>query len=91
MSSSSSPSTVAKPKSETLTFRLSSSRIFSGWRKIFEHQLTMRFSNAKCPLPYLIKTRNVFLKKTNPKTTATKEIIKKKIPLSPCALYFYYV
>lgn len=50
MSSSSAPSTVAKPKSETLTFRLSSSRIFSGWRKIFEHQLTIRFSNAKCPL-----------------------------------------
>lgn len=66
MSSSSAPSTVAKPKSETLTFRLSSSRIFSGWRKIFERQLTMRISNAKCPLPYLIKTRNVF-KKNKPK------------------------
>lgn len=74
VSSSSSPSTVAKPKSETLTFRLSSSRIFSGWRKIFEHQLTMRFKYAKCPLPYLIKTRNGFFFK-NPKTTTTKEII----------------
>lgn len=73
MSSSSSPSTVAKPKSETLTFKLSSSRIFSGWRKIFEHQLTMRFSNAKCPLPYLIKTRNV-LKKNKPK----KQLPQKK-------------
>lgn len=90
MSSSSAPSTVAKPKSETLTFRLSSSRIFSGWRKIFEHQFTMRFKYAKCPLPYLIKTRNVF-KKTKTKTTATKEKFLKKIPLSPCALYFYYV
>lgn len=74
MSSSSAPSTVAKPKSETLTFRLSSSRIFSGWRKIFEHQLTIRFKYAKCPLPYLIKTRNGFFFK-NPKTTTTKEII----------------
>lgn len=39
----------------------------------------------------LNENNKCFLKKTNPKTTATKEIIKKKIPLSPCALYFYYV